>query len=117
MRKLLLRWLVNVLGLWTAASLLAGISYQKHFIVLIWAALIFSLVNAVIRPVIIVLALPAVGITLGLFTLVVNAFMLYLVTLFYPKFHLHSFWTAISAVIIVWLVNYLLDDVLEKKKA
>lgn len=112
-RTFLLRWLINFLGLWTATTLLTGISYGNQMRVLIVAALIFSIVNALIRPLIIVLALPAILLTLGVFTLVINAFMLYLVTLLYPAFHVTSFWQAILGVMIVWVVNYLLTDVME----
>ena len=114
-KQFLLRWLVNFFGLWTAATLLTGISYQEHLRVLVWAALIFSIVNAFIRPLIILLTLPAVVLTLGLFTFVINAMMLYLVTFFYHKFHISSFWQALAAVIIIWLVNYLLNDLLAPK--
>lgn len=114
-RKFVLRWFVNFLGLWAAASLLSGIGYQDKLRVLIIAALIFSIVNAFIRPLLVILSLPAIVLTLGLFTFVVNAIMLYLVELIYPKFHVASFGTAILAVIIVWIVNYLLNDLLEPK--
>jgi putative membrane protein len=115
-RKFILRWLVNFLGLWAAAELMTGsIDYSGKLTVLIIAALIFSLVNAFIRPLIILLALPAIVLTLGLFTLVVNGFMLYLTTLVYPRFHLRSFWTAVLAAVIIWVVNYLLTDLLESK--
>src|SRR4051812_47866616 len=102
-RKFVLRWLVNFLGLWAAASLLSGIGYQDKLRVLIVAALIFSIVNAFIRPLIIILSLPAIVLTLGLFTFVVNALMLYLVEVLYPRFQVASFGTAILAVIIVWI--------------
>jgi putative membrane protein len=115
-RKFILRWLVNFLGLWAAAELMTGsIDYNDKLRVLIVAALIFSLVNAIIRPLVILLSLPAIVLTLGLFTLVINAFMLFLVTKIYPSFHLRSFWTAIIATIIIWVVNYLLTELLEPK--
>jgi putative membrane protein len=116
LRKLLLRWLVNFLGLWLAAELMSGaITYDDRIVVLVIAALIFSVVNAIIRPLIVILALPAIVLTLGLFMLVVNAFMLYLTTLVYPSFHLGSFWAAVLAAGIIWVVNYLLTDLLESK--
>jgi putative membrane protein len=116
-RVFILRWLVNFLGLWAAAELMTGsIDYNDRYQVLIIAALIFSLVNAIIRPIIILLSLPAIVLTLGLFTLVINAFMLFLVTKIYPAFHLRSFWTAILATIIIWVVNYLLFQLLEPKR-
>lgn len=118
LRKFALRWLVNFLGLWAAAQLMSGsINYGSKLTTLIVAALIFSLVNAFVRPLIIFLSLPAILFTLGLFTFVVNAFMLFLVTKVYPSFHLRTFWTAIIAVVIVWVVNYLLNDLLEPKHA
>jgi putative membrane protein len=116
MRRFLLRWMVNFFGLWTAATLVTGISYQEHVRVLIWAALIFSIVNALIKPLIILLTLPAIVLTLGLFTFVINAAMLYLVTFFYSKFEIHSFGAALLAVIIIWIVNWLLNDLLEPRK-
>ncbi len=114
MKHFLLRWLVNFLGLWTTASIITGIQYGDRIRVLIFASLIFSVVNALIRPLVIVLALPAIVLTLGLFTLVVNASMLYLTALIYPKFHIENFWSAILAVVVIWLVNYLLTDLLER---
>jgi putative membrane protein len=112
-KQFLLRWLVNFFGLWAAATLLTGIGYQDKLRVLIWAALIFSLVNAVIRPLVLLLSLPAILLSLGLFTFVVNAFMLYVVTFFYPKFHIASFGSALLAVIIIGIVNFLLNDLLK----
>lgn len=118
LRKFALRVLVNFLGLWAAAELMTGsINYDDKLRVLVIAALIFSLVNAVIRPIVVLLSLPAIVLTLGLFTFVINAFMLYLVTKIYPSFQLRSFWTAVLATIIIWIVNYLLTELLEPKRA
>lgn len=109
-KNFLLRWLVNFLGLWVAVNLVTGITYGDKVRYLVAAALIFSIVNALIRPLVIILALPAIVLTLGLFTLVVNTLMLYLVALLYHRFHVNSFWSGLAAVIIIWLVNYLLND-------
>ena len=116
-RKFVLRWLVNFLGLWAAAELMtSSIQYGDRIVVLLVAALIFSLVNAIIRPLVVLLSLPAIVLTLGVFMLVINAFMLYLVTKIYPSFHLRSFWTAVVATVIIWIVNYLLTELLEPKR-
>jgi putative membrane protein len=115
-RVFILRWLVNFLGLWAAAELMTGsIDYNDKIRVLIIAALIFSIVNAVSRPIVVLLSLPAIVLTLGFFTLLINAFMLFLVTKIYPSFHLRSFWTAVVATVIIWIVNYLLTELLEPK--
>ena len=117
LRRFALRWLVNFLGLWAAAQLMSGsINYGSRPVTLVVAAFIFSIINTVVRPLIVFLSLPAILVTLGLFTFIVNAFMLFLVTKVYPSFQLRSFWTAIIAVVIVWIVNYLLNDLLEPKK-
>ncbi|MDF2461303.1 MAG: rane protein of unknown function [Candidatus Saccharibacteria bacterium] len=117
-RVFILRWLVNFLGLWAAAQLMTGsIKYDDRLGVLVVAALIFSLVNAIIRPLEVLLSLPAIVLTLGVFTLVINAFMLWLVTLVYRSFELRSFWTAVVATVIIWVVNYLLTELLEPKRA
>lgn len=113
-KNFILRWLVNFLGLWAAATLVSGIDYNGRLRVLIWAALIFSIVNVVLRPLVVLLTLPVIALTLGLFMLVINAFMLYMVTFLYPKFTITSMRSAILAVIIIWGVNYLLDDRTEK---
>ena len=117
LRKFALRVLVNFLGLWAAAELMTGsIGYNDKLSILVIAALIFSVVNAVIRPLVVILSLPAIVLTLGLFTLVINAYMLFLVTKIYPSFQLRSFWTAVVATIIIWIVNYLLTELLEPKR-
>ncbi len=116
LKNFVFRWLFNFMGLLVAASLFTGISYGEHVRVLVWAALIFSLVNAAIRPLIVLLSLPVIVLTMGLFTFVINALMLYLVTFFYDKFQLRSFWTALGAVIIIWLVNYLLNEILVPRR-
>lgn len=99
---------MNGLGIWAAARLLSGVEYGQ-FNDLVAAALIFSLINATIRPVIVILSLPAIVLTLGLFTLIVNALMVYLTSVFYAPFDVSNFSAAIFAAIIIGLVNYLLS--------
>ena len=101
---------MNFLGLWVAAELFPAIQYGDKIRFLLLAALIFAVVNALIRPLLVILSLPAIMVTFGLFTLVVNTFMLYITSFFYPKFEVNSFAQAIGAVIIIWLVNFLMDD-------
>lgn len=106
MKKFLLRLVANGVGLWLAGELISGVSYNDDPVVIIVAALLFSIVNAFIRPILIILSLPAIILTLGLFTLVINSFMLYLVTLLYPPFMVMTFGAAVLAVIIIWVVNF-----------
>ncbi len=115
LRQFIVRCIANGLGLWIAGDLIPGISYSDSFAVLVIAALIFSVVNALIRPIAVLLALPAIILTLGLFTLIINGLMLYLVTLLYNEFTVASFGSAIIAVIIIWIVNYAINTVVPKK--
>ena len=107
--RFLLRWFVNGLGLWASARLLEGIDYSGSLGVIAMAALIFSLINAVIRPLIIIFALPAIILTMGLFMLVVNGLMIYLTSLIYPALEISSFTSAVLAALIVGVVNYILS--------
>lgn len=109
LKRFVLRWLVNGIGLWAAAQLIDGIDYGNDVSALILAALIFSLINSIIKPLVVVFALPAIVITLGLFLLVVNGLMLYLTSALYPPFEISSFGSAVLAAIIVGVVNYALS--------
>lgn len=104
--RFIVRLAFNSLGLWIAARLSENISYDDSLIVIVIAALIFALVNAIIRPVLILFALPAIIVSLGLFMLVINGFMIYLVSALYGRFEVETFGSAILAAIIVWTVNY-----------
>lgn len=114
LRSFIFRWLFNSFGLWLAAELLPGISFNGEWWMFLIAGLIFSIINAIIRPILIILSLPAIVLTLGLFTLVVNSFMLYLVTVFYDRLTVESFSASILAVIIIWIVNFALNTVIKE---
>ncbi len=111
-----LRWLANGLGLWIADRLISGVEAGDSFWVIVIASGIFSLVNMVIRPIITILTLPAVILSLGLFMLVINALMLYLVTAIYPEFVVASFGAAVLTVIVVWVANYAVSLLVENKE-
>lgn len=104
----LLRWSMNLLALMTAASLISGIRIQSIEMAIL-AAGILSVVNAVIRPVVLVLTLPINLLTLGLFTLVINAAMLRLVSLLVPGLIIEGFGAAFFGALTVSLVSWLLN--------
>ena len=105
-------WLSNVVAIWVAALLFDGITYGGRFWVLLLAGLVFGIVNLVVRPIVVLLALPAVILTLGIALLFVNALMLYLTDLIVPDFEVRGFWTAVGGALIVWLVNLVLNGML-----
>jgi putative membrane protein len=106
MAGFLLRGLVAALGLWAATALLDGIIIDNAT-TLILAGLLLGLVNAVVRPFALLLSLPALLVTLGLFLLVINAAMLGLVALMLPGFKIAGFWTAVGAAIIVSVISWI----------
>lgn len=104
----LLRWSINLLALVTAAILIKGIRMQSIEMGIL-AAGILGIVNAVIRPVVLVLTLPINLLTLGLFTLVINAAMLKLVSMVVPGFVIESFTAAFLGSLIVSVVSWTLN--------
>jgi len=106
MAGFLLRGLIAALGLWAATAILSGISINSPT-TLVLAGLLLGVVNAIVRPFALLLSLPALVLTLGLFLLVVNAAMLGLVALMLPGFKLAGFWTAIGAALIVSIVSWI----------
>ncbi len=106
MAGFLLRGLVAALGLWAATALLDGIILTTPT-TLSLGGLLVGLVYAVWRPFALLLALPALLVTLGLFLLVINAAMLGLVALMLPGFKIAGFWTAVGAAIIVSVISWI----------
>ena len=108
LRRFLVTWLFNFVALWVAALLLSGIDYDGIG-VLIVAALVFSIVNIFVRPLVILFTLPLVLLTLGIALFFINLFMLYLTSWIVDDFTIDNFWWAVLATIIVWLVNVVLE--------
>lgn len=112
----LLRWLLNSFGLWLAVRLF-GTGYDISTIdagvgVFLTAGLIFSVVNSILRPIVIVLSLPAILVTLGLFTFIVNGLMVYISLLLTPGLQM-KFWHSILTGIILSLINYIVSSAVE----
>jgi putative membrane protein len=101
----ILRALIASLGLWAATEILPGLSIDNPT-TLILAGLLLGFVNAIVRPFALLLSLPALLFTLGLFLLVINAAMLGLVALMLRGFHIDGFWTAVGGSLIVSVVSW-----------
>lgn len=106
MQAFLWRWALNAFPLWLATYVFDGLQFSGLGPLLV-AALLFGLVNAVIRPVLVLLTLPLTVVTLGLFILVINALLLMLVSAVVPGFTLGGFWTAFWAAIFIGIVSFL----------
>jgi putative membrane protein len=103
------RWLVLVIAVWAATCIpWFGITYEGWQSIVI-AALFLALVNTFVRPILVLVSLPFVVLTLGLFLWVINAGLLYLVSwLLGSAFHVPSFWSAMGASLVISLVSMLL---------
>jgi putative membrane protein len=106
MAYFIIRVLIAALGLWLATEWIDGITVSTAT-TLILAALLLGVVNAIVKPIVVLLTLPATLLTLGLFLLVVNAAMLGLVAAFLPGFSIAGFWPAFWAAILVSIVSWI----------
>jgi putative membrane protein len=102
---------MNVVALFVAAWIIPGVGYGDDAWALALAGLVLGLVNMVVRPLVILLALPAVILTLGLALLFVSALMLYLTDLIVPGFESGGFWSTLGGALVVWAVNVALHAV------
>src|SRR5208282_3996175 len=108
MEGFLIRAVVVGIGLWLASKIVSGIGFDSNG-TLIAAALLLGIVNAFVRPIIVILTLPITLLTLGIFLLVINALMIELVAYFLPGFIVAGFWSAIFAAIVVGLTSWVMS--------
>lgn len=104
----LIKWLVNALAIGITAYLLPGVRVSGLFAALV-TALVLGLVNIFIRPLLLLLTLPLNILTLGLFTLVINALLILLVAAVVPGFSVRGFWWAVLFGLVLAVVNYVLN--------
>ncbi len=109
---LLVRFLFGVGGLWVAAHVVPGIAYDSTGSLLAAAALL-GVINAVIRPILVILTLPLTILTLGLFLLVINAITLGLTAMMLHGFHVHGFWSAFWGALIVSVAGWIAASVID----
>jgi len=107
----LVRMGANAIAILLIAYLLPGVATADGVLAALAAAFVLGLVNAVIRPVFILLTLPLTIVTLGLFLLVVNGLLLWLVAAVVPGFHVHGLLGAIAASVLISVVSWVLTRV------
>jgi len=124
MKSFAIRVLVNGVALWVAAFFVKGINLAENttstsikLVTILLVAVIFGLLNALIKPILTILSLPVIILTLGLFTLIVNAAMLELTSwfagVFNVAFHVDQFfWDAVLGAIVITIVSMILNTVL-----
>lgn len=124
--RFILRLIINAVAIWLTTLLLSGVTVAERgdgwdqVLVIGVVALIFTLVNLVVKPVVSLFALPLTILTLGLFTLVVNALMV-LLTSWLSEFteygyHVDGFWWAVAAGLIISVASWLLNAVIPRSR-
>jgi putative membrane protein len=125
MLRLLLRWAVNAVALWVAIQIVPGIQHDGTTVSLLIIALIFGLVNALVRPVIVLLTCPLIVLTMGLFILIVNTLMLalteWLSGIFDLGLTIDTLWATFLGALVISVVsavmNLLVKDAYEEERA
>ena len=114
MKGIIIRTLIIALGIWVADKLVAGVDVGSG-VALVFAAIALGLINALIRPLVILLTLPFTLLTLGLFLLVVNAAMLQLADWFVSGFSVDGFFSALFGSIVISLVSWAASSFIGEK--
>jgi putative membrane protein len=109
----LIRLAAVALGLWLASEIVPGISVTS-FGSLVAAALLLGIVNAIVRPIVVLLTLPATILTLGLFLLVINAAMIGLVAMFLRGFEVDGFIPALLCWVVVSLIGWVASSITDR---
>ncbi len=113
--KLIITWVVSALAILLSAWLVPGANISGFGSALI-TALVLGAVNAIIRPIILIFTLPINILTLGLFTLIINASMVSLTAFILPGFSISNFWTALIFSLILSLANWVIEVLLKEEK-
>ena len=122
MYKFLARWFINALAIYLAVYFVNGISLSGAWTSLIWIALIFGLINALLRPIIKLLTLPLIFITLGLFSLIINSFLFWLTSVIGQNFGLGLtvsspiIWNAFLGGLVVSIVSVIMNLFIKDKR-
>lgn len=115
MRNLVIRLFINAVALWGASEIVGGIQLTDDFTGVLVVAAIFGLVNALIKPLVTLLALPLVLLTLGLITVVINALMLMLTAAISDSLSVEGFWAALLGALVISVVSFLLSAFLGER--
>ena len=115
-RELAFRFVGNIAALWVASEIFSEMTYGDSFWVLALAALVFTIVNFFIKPILAILSIPFIIITFGIAYFVINMLMLVLTGAIVDDFDVGGFWTVVGATIVVWFVNTLISMLLRDVK-
>ncbi|HET7623772.1 MAG TPA: phage holin family protein [Verrucomicrobiae bacterium] len=109
LKKFLQSWIINTAAVLVAVSILPGIRYDTPLDLFV-ASLLLGILNAFVRPILLLVALPLLIFTLGTFIFVINALLLYFVGAILQGFHVDSFWWAFGGALIISIVSLVLNS-------
>jgi putative membrane protein len=112
---LIIRFLINVAAILIIAHIFPKLIQVEGFGAALIAALVLGIINAIIRPILVLLTFPVTFLTLGLFLLVINALMLWLAATIVPGFKVNGFWGAFLGSILISIVSWFFSSVLPGK--
>ena len=111
--KLAVAWAINAAALWAADALWGSVRIHGWAAYLIGAA-VLGIANTILKPVLAVLTLPLIVVTLGFFYLAINIAMVALAEWIAPNFSIDGFWTYVGVVVVVWAVNWIGREVVDR---
>ncbi len=114
-RWLLVSWVVNAVVLGLVGWILGSVTFHGSTSTVIWSALVFGILNTVLKPVLKLVTLPLALVTFGLAWFFVSMFMLWLTQKIINGFDIHGFWNYVWATILVWAVNVVVDGAFRDK--
>lgn len=117
MTKFILRWMINVVAIYAAILIVPGIHLQSGLVSVLWLALIFGLINAIVRPLLKLLTCPLILLTLGFFTLLINTFLFWLTSQVGQAIGINlvidGFWPAFLGGLVVTAVSVIMSLILK----
>jgi putative membrane protein len=113
--RIVLVWILNAIALWLVAVVLPGVTVVDEISALV-AAIVLGLVNAVIKPVLIILTLPVTLLTLGLFLLVLNGLLFWGVASILPGFNVDGFWWGVAGALIYSVLTWAFSTLLPQEQ-
>lgn len=113
--RLIITWIINAVALLALPYIFSSINVDS-FLTAIVVAIVLGFVNAIIRPILVILTLPATILTLGLFIFVINGLLFWAVGSFVPSFHVGGFWSGVFGAIVYSIISWALSAILMPRK-
>ena len=114
--RILLSIIGNAAALYAAAHVVPGIAFRGTWVDLLVASVVFGLINLIVRPIALLLSLPALVLTLGLFYFVLNGLLLWGFSLFMPGYRVNGLWAGILGSLVIMVVNWVIWAFVPKGK-